>query len=165
MKRKRKVLTTVMIALLLIAAIYIVAIAADYGSADDPLISMSYLKEVLLPDIMNQVDSRVDTALSSWIHDSSQNYSVLQLSKGDVLIGGEGTEIIFRSGAAICISPYVDIGLSDVTQGTELLNGGALIKNHLYIIPRADNRGLKATVDQSFFMVRGTYQVNKLQQS
>jgi hypothetical protein len=159
MKRRGKVLTTVIVALLLIAAIYIVAIAADYGSADDPLISLSYLKETLLPDIMKQVDSRVDAAVSSWNHDSVQTYSVLQLSKGQVLVGGEGAEIIFRSGAAVCVSPYADIGLSDATQGIELLNGGALVKNHLYIIPRADGRGVKAAADQNYFMVRGTYQI------
>lgn len=81
----------------------------------------------------------------------------VQVLKGQYLIGGEGAEIIFRSGKASAYSEN-EMGIIDVSSGTELFSGSNIIVNHLLIIARKDGRGVYATED-SWFMVKGDYNV------
>ncbi len=56
MKQKKwKALTSVLLLLSLIVAGFI-AIAAEYGTSDDPLVSLSYINNVLAPQISKKVD-------------------------------------------------------------------------------------------------------------
>jgi len=118
---------------------------AAAGSADDPLITLSYLNSVL--------------AFAG--NSGSGSYIVLELSRGQrVRAKNDSIEIILRpGGAASVISQYAALGVADLTSGTELLDGEDLPINHLVLIPRADGRAIIVTSDKAFVMARGDYEI------
>ena len=116
---------------------------AAAGSADDPLITLSYLNSVL-----------------SSSANSSNAYEVLELKKGQRLgAKSSSLEIILRSGYATVISQYSNQGIADLTWGEELLNGENLPINHSLLIPRADGRGVLINSAIAYIMVRGDYEI------
>ncbi len=54
-QRNWKAITSVLLLAALVAAGFI-AIAAEYGTSDDPLVSLSYINNVLAPEISSKVD-------------------------------------------------------------------------------------------------------------
>ena len=143
---------------------------ASAGSADDPLITLSYINKVYTPQISKTIDDKlreiaagsagVSTASSS-NSNASGSYSVLELKNGQrVRAKSESLEIILRQGGtASVISPHKDQGIADLTSGAELLNGTALPVNHSLLIPRADGRGISVTSSVAYVMVRGDYEI------
>lgn len=103
------------------------------GSPQDPVVTKSYV-------------------------DSKLSYAVLRLQSGQKLIGGEGTEIIVRSGEVKAIDNGED-GISDITGGQDLKSGITCKVNHLLLVPRNDGRGIRA-VTEAYIMIRGTYTLN-----
>lgn len=85
-------------------------------------------------------------------------FEVVELQKNQVLIAGEGAEIIPRSGKYTAIFG-TNGGLSDITSAKDLKNGEAIVMNHMLIASRGDGRGLKAVQDKSFLIIKGTYTV------
>ena len=136
MKTKNRIFLTVLALTLLVAVV--VASAAEPGSAEDPLISKSYVDSTLLPYI-NKVSS----------------FTVVNLSSGNTLIGEAGCEIILRMGSATVIATQKG-GLCDTTIGGDWPNGSVVPANHNLIVPLADGRGIKANSDV-IVMVKGTY--------
>lgn len=117
---------------------------AAAGSADDPLITLSYLNSVL-PKSGSAV---------------SDSYKVLELKKGQKLRAKtDSLELILRSGYATVVSPVSNQGIADLTWGEDLLNSEMLPTNHSILIPRADGRGINITSDKAFVMVRGAYEI------
>lgn len=57
-------MTCVMVAVLMVAGLGV--IAAEYGSQSDPLITLSYIEEVLLPDTKEEVDEQIQEALKDY---------------------------------------------------------------------------------------------------
>lgn len=142
----------------LIAAVmlsgYIVMAAA--GGTDDPLISKSYLESAL---------AQSETALKEYVDQKAASgngtaaaYQAIFVEQGKNLIGGEGCEVILRSGVALSIAAG-DVGLVDATGGEDVLGGIEIPKNHVFIIPRADGRGLAMTTD-CYVMVKGSYTIH-----
>lgn len=84
-------------------------------------------------------------------------YEVIQMKYGDCLFAAGPIDILLRAGAAICIAPDATQGISDYTEGTEIYNGENLTKNHMCLIPRGDGRGIMATAESVYIMVRGEY--------
>lgn len=82
-------------------------------------------------------------------------FEVVELSKGQTLISGDGSEIIPRSGKMIAVYGK-NGGLSDITSAKDLKAGEAIVLNHMLISSRDDGRGLKATTDV-FLLVKGSY--------
>jgi hypothetical protein len=109
---------------------------AAAGSADDPLISLSYLN-------------------------SATSYTVVELKQGQKLRAKSNSlEIILRQGGtAVVISPFKNQGIADLTAGVELQNGEKLPVNHALLIPRADGRGISVTSDIAYIMARGDYEI------
>ena len=142
---------------------------ASAGSADDPLITLSYINKVYTPQISKTIDDKlreiatgsagVSTVSSN--SNASGSYSVLELKNGQrVRAKSESLEIILRQGGtASVISPHKDQGIADLTSGAELLNGTALPVNHSLLIPRADGRGIYVTSSVAYVMVRGDYEI------
>ena len=156
------------------------------GSADDPLITLSYLNEKFTPDFLLKVDEKLTKRneelakkLDAQIEEDKaelekeygknqsaegpqsgtvESFTVVTMTKGQVLYGEIGCEVMLRVGSAECVSP-TDPGLIDSTQASLLNNGGALEKNHLYMMTISD-RGVRATADTTKVLVRGTYSVN-----
>lgn len=136
MKKITKRTLAVILALTFIVAIAVSA--AEPGSAEDPLISKSYVDTNIIPYV-NQVSS----------------FSVVNLKAGQLLIGNAGCEIILRMGTATVIATEKG-GLCDVTLGGDWPDGSPVPANHNLIVPVSDGRGVKADTD-IILMVKGTY--------
>lgn len=154
-------------------------VAATQGSSDDPLVTLSYLTDVLTPSVLSQVDSKVEASRQSYLDRlnasvdaytgkmeellggqsggaTSSAFSVVSLSSGQKLTGGVGCEIMLRVGSAKCVSS-ASPGLIDSTDGGVLDNGGALVKNHLYLFT-VEGRSVSAS-DAVKVLVRGSYTI------
>ncbi|MGP1569802.1 MAG: hypothetical protein ACTTH0_02670 [Eubacteriales bacterium] len=128
---KKNTIILMAISIVLILGITMAFAGGTPGTTEDPLVSRSY----------------VDSALS---------YKPLELKAGQSLIGGEGCEIIPRSGFVTALAPQD--GLADVTAGNEIKQGYTAPTNHLMIVSRSDGRGIKAQED-SWILVRGKYTI------
>ena len=148
---------------------------ADYTMQNDPLITLSYLNETIIPQIEKQVTENVLASLKSEDGALSQpetpsvdlsglKYTVVHLTKGQKLFAkGENTEsleVILRAGTAVSISPFSDQGIADLTASCQLYDGQSLVKNNYCIIPRGqDGRGVLITSDEAYILVRGVWEI------
>lgn len=133
------------------------------GSADDPLVTKSYVDQKLanLGSTGNTGTTPApapSTGGSTTPVAGVDTFTVVQVPAGKTLKGGEGTEMILRSGSATIIASS-NGGVTDITGGQDLAQGVAVDKNHMLLIPRNDGRGLKIGDYQAFVMVRGTYTI------
>lgn len=142
-----------------------VSLAVEPGSAGDPLVTLSYLNETFLGQIMTQVDQKIAARNSQIAQQagvsgtmSTAEFTVVTLSKGQTLTGDIGCEVMLRIGTASCVAPSSP-GLIDETTATTLNNGSALTANHLYMMT-IEGRGVKAGADTTKLLVRGTYTVS-----
>ena len=144
-----------------------VTVASGVGTDDDPLVTLSYLKETFMADIMEQVDQKISERNSKIAQqiggqtgageNTAASFTVVTLSNGQALIGDIGCEVMLRVGTAVCVSPS-NPGLIDQSSASVLNNGGALVQNHLYMMT-IEGRGVKATAGTTKLMVRGSYTV------
>lgn len=150
---------------LVMAALSITAFAADPGSENDPLVTLSYLKETFYTSIMKEVDEKIDarnTQIAAQVSGTSSaaaadTFTVVTLTDGQILKGDIGCEVMLRVGSAVCVSPSSP-GLIDETDASILNSSGALVKNHLYMMTIED-RGVKATAATTKLLVRGGYTI------
>ena len=142
------------------------ALAVEVGSSEDPLVTLSYLNEVFLQDVMAKVDQKISQRNQDIVKEmggqvsdggmgSTDTFTVVTLTKGQVLIGDIGCEVMLRVGTAECVSSSAP-GLINQTSGEVLNNGGVLVKNHMYMMT-IEGRGVKATADTTKVLARGTY--------
>ena len=87
----------------------------------------------------------------------TSNFKVVTMTKGQVLTGSIGCEVMLRVGTATCVSNEAP-GLIDCTDASILNNGKELVKNHLYMVT-IETRGVKATANTVKVLVRGDYVV------
>ena len=153
-------------ALLLVSCLAMtgVSLAVEPGSASDPLVTLSYLNETFLGQIMTKVDQKIAARNSQLLQQSggtgsasSAEFTVVTLSKGQTLTGGIGCEVMLRVGTASCVSPSSP-GLIDETTAGTLNNAGVLVTNHLYMMT-IEGRGVKAGSATTKLLVRGSYTV------
>ena len=146
MKKKNLIVLAIAIALVVTTAI---AVGAGYepGSAEDPIVTKSY------------VDEKIAEALAGagGTGGGGASFTPVNIGPGKKMIGGEGTEIILRSGKAKAVATGSD-GLSDVTIGSDIKSGNSVSQNHLLLIPRDDGRGIEASSD-IWVLVKGTYTI------
>lgn len=128
---------------------------SEPGSDNDPLISLSYLNNSI-EQIKVYIDSKIGNINNNGTN-SSNDLEIVEINKGQFLIGYSGTEIILRSGKGKAVVSDLG-GLSDVTAGNDIGKDMNIPSNHLLIIPRSDGRGVYATSD-AIFMVRGIYDI------
>lgn len=139
------------------------AAAAEPGSEEDPLVTLSYLNETYLDQLMAQVDAKIaqrNAALGGGAAvpvEGGSVFTVVTLSQGQTLYGTIGCEIMLRVGTAECVASSSP-GLVDSTSGGALEGGKALEQNHLYIATIED-RGVRATAATVKVLVRGGYTV------
>ncbi len=149
---------------------------ANSGGAGDPLVSLSYLEEVFIPtmemEAIDQAEMAVGRAeyninqeiadLKSDLGGSSvsgaSEFLVVTLAKGEKLTLNSGAQAVLRVGAANVSSPSSP-ALLNLSQGTSLINGGALVINQLYLATEG-NRVLTAGEDVVKIMVSGGFQVS-----
>lgn len=147
------------------------AAKGDAGSANDPLVTKSYVDSQIaaisgggsLSKLENTVKAQEEMInvltqeMNALKKQGSSSYTVVTVPAGSSITGMQGTEIIVRSGSGIVLASGGG-GLQDMTEGTDLLGGSEVPKYHLVIIPREDGRGIYATKDL-IVMVRGGYNI------
>ena len=142
-----------------------VSLAAEAGSEGDPLVTLSYLNDTFLNTILTKVDQKIAARNSQIAQElggqsasgTALTFTVVTLSKGQVLTGDIGCEVMLRVGTASCVSPSSP-GLIDESSASTLNNGGALVQNHLYMMT-IEGRGVQATAATTKLLVRGTYTI------
>lgn len=131
--------------------------ATNYGTESDPLITLSYLNEVLKPELeqkytqqtedrLAELESRVETQ-------AGDAYVSLTVKANQTLTCKVGCEFLVRSGEA-----YVTADVLNVTEGKELAKNDWLMKHHLYMAV-SDNAAVRANSD-IYLMIRGDYTVS-----
>lgn len=150
-------------------------IAFGAGDSTDPLISKSYLDNILVPNILSQIDTKIDQKLATLDVGGTNNnnnnsgfgnntttgsniYVSVQVSAGQIVLGDEGTQFILRSGSATSVCPGAN-GLVDTTAGIDIGEGSTIQPNHVYITPRDDGRGLHMYTD-GYVMIKGNYSIH-----
>ena len=167
MKRKIALILT---AVLLGLAVCLPAAAAGAGTADDHLVTLSYLNETFLAAVQKRIDEAVasrNASLTAYIDGklgsgggsagTASSFAVVTIPAGKTLVGDIGCEVMLRVGSAACVSPSTP-GLIDETTGGTLENGKALVKNHLYMMT-IEGRGVKAGSGTVKVLVRGNYTI------
>ena len=116
------------------------------GSASDPLISLSYLKDTftaafdtLIDGALTHADealaAEVDTALEKASAASNvshtDGYADMRLDGGDTLGAFEGASLLVYAGDVT--ASFTTGTLIDVTDGSEMANGGHLVPGHHYL--------------------------------
>lgn len=132
-------LFTLLLASLTILSISVAA-AGTAGSSSDPLVTLSYLNEKFLPELMTRVDeklaARTDTAskelraqvdadikrLEEKYGSQTSNegasvgtvdsFAVVTMTNGQVLYGAIGCEVMLRVGTASVVSPSSRVSLT-----------------------------------------------------
>lgn len=140
-------------------------VVAEPGSQQDPIITQSYIEEVVVPQIYEYINEKVNTLsnkasqleemISAQQGQGGTAFTVVSVKAGQKLIGGAGTELILRMGRATIIATEKG-GLADTTQGKDLQTGEQMPPNHLLIVPLEDGRGFQANNDV-LVMVKGSY--------
>lgn len=177
MKRPDRI-TAIFGAIVLTAVVVVGAFSASAAGGDqnDPLVTLSYLTQVVTPELLEKVDEQVEAneqALSDKLDaaideyskkmeqalaqgSGSASYIPVSLSAGQTLSPAAGSELLLRSGGAT-VSAGTSPVLLDATAGSSLEIGGSLTANHLYV---AALDGVKLSVSSAaVFLVRGPYTI------
>ena len=144
-----------------LGAIVTVCAGTAIASTDtDPLITLSYLEQVAMPKFKSEVVAEISGSSNTTVEKDS-SYAVIELSKGQVVYADSVVEFIVRPGSkAVCVSPFDDQGVADITLGKEVMNNGEIALNSYCIIPRGeDGRGIKIVSDKAYIMIRGDYRI------
>ncbi|WP_034601424.1 hypothetical protein [Clostridiisalibacter paucivorans] len=155
----RSKLTTVVIAFIIVTTLIGGNTFADPGTEDDPLVTLSYVQK-RIDQLKYYIDEKVEMIGNEGNQNTAKeatSLEVVELEKGQKLIGGSGTQIILRGGNGRVVGSELG-GLSDVTSANDIQTDQLIPKNHLLIVPRDDGRGVHA-VDKVYLMVIGRYQI------
>jgi len=124
----------------------------NQGSQNNPLVTLSYLNEVAIPEILEEVDGMLDERAEEFQGggSGSASFQAVEVPKGKKLVLSAGAQVLFRSGKASS-SP-------DLTDLTEGVSTGTLTKNHLYLAT-IEEQSVTASADCTV-MVLGNYRVS-----
>lgn len=137
---KKSGITKLVISMIVIAVLIstagVVTLFADPGDSSDPIITLSYLENVLKGQL---------------------SFKVVNIERGQQLVCEDGTELILRMGSATIVATEKG-GLADVTSGIDLPNGSEMPSNHHLIVPVNDGRGIIAN-NKVIVLVKGDYSI------
>lgn len=184
--RKTGIVVLIAVILVLSAVITSTADGVAPGSDQDPIVTQSYVeqKSEQIKYYIDTLIAKINgdnTALSQELANlkaelelkgqeiaklreelqmapagGASRFEVVEMNKNQILVAGEGAEIIPRSGKFSAVYG-ANGGLSDITSAKDLKNGDAVVNNHMLIASRGDGRGVKALADKSFLIIKGTY--------
>ncbi len=167
MTHKRWTGRAAFLALTAAVSLTVYAAAVEPGSEKDPLVTLSYLNDTYLSQVLSQVDAKLaqrNAVLTAQLGGASAgtaeggaSFVVVTLSQGQTLRGSVGCEVMLRVGAAKCVAASSP-GLVDETTGGTLAGGGSLSQNHLYMMT-VEDRGVTAAAATVKLLVRGGYTV------
>ena len=177
MKRKVFIGIAVVAAIITISGATFLAVA-NPGSQDDPFVTLSYLTNIFKPQVMTSVsdaEQRLSTDIGTRVSGLEQQvraahggqlpaapgaahtFSVVTLSRNQILTASVGTEIMLRVGTATARGTAP--ALVNYTSGTTLYAAGSLVTNHMYLVTIEGN-GLTATADVVRVLVRGSFTIS-----
>lgn len=149
---KSKVVKTIIAVAAIMAVIGGTIVLADPGDTDDPVVTKSYIVEVVVP----QLKAYVEQKMSGGTADSySEKFSVVNVDAGQTVIFDAGAEFILRKGNGVIIGT-AEGGIADTTYGYDLPDGTEMPSNHMLVVPRDDGRGFTASNDV-IVMIKGGY--------
>lgn len=142
------------------------ASVTEPGSPADPLVSKSYVDQVVTAAVSKAIDQAVQQKINQAVQAAvgtqvdariaaAQALAVVTVEPGQRLVGSAGGELVLRTGEAAVVAGSGG-GLADLTAGEDLAHGRAVPHNHLLLVPRGDGRGLDA-VSTVIVLVRGGY--------
>lgn len=154
MKRNR-FLNVLACAALVVAVVAGAAIAAGtQGSQTNPLVTLDYLNEVAVPEILKKVEAQVKTRYDKLKEDQTiptLTFQTVELKEDEVFLPAAGSQFLIRSGELNSTDALVDL-----TTGEVWVNDGSLVANHLYIAT-GDGEAVTAAGD-CVILVQGGYQ-------
>ncbi len=131
---------------------------SEPGGTDDPVVTKSYIVDIVIPEIKAYIDERFGIAAAEGVVTGRNNsFVVVEVEAGKTVLCEAGAELILRMGKATIIATEKG-GLADTTSGYDLANGTAMPSNHQLIVPVADGRGFKAETD-ALVMIKGGYTI------
>lgn len=149
------------IALLLVGTMLsgIAAVAAEAGSAADPLIALNWLKDTFIPNAAEQADDHADERLDQFLS-TEANGTELRVKRADVIWLESGSTLTPLAGelnAAAAKGTVVD-----TTVGEELpANGSAAVAaNHRYLAAENTQAAFSVTSDTAVIRLTGAYQIS-----
>lgn len=152
---KRKVL----ISLALVGALLLGAcgaLAAEAGSAGDPLISLDWLKKALLPNMESQVEEHIGDVYGQKAQAQAQGEELL-LKRSDILTLESGSTVTLFSGQAAFAAGAV----VDLSAGEELGEERAVSPLHRYLMAEKTTGELTVTTDTAVLRVAGPYRLTE----
>ena len=158
----------------LAAGCLVMGAALAAGDQEDPLVTLSYLNQTAIPQIVEQVEERTAqrqeeleesfrTQLNQYQQGNqggetaSAGYTLVTLAQGQVMQLEVGCEVLLRVGAA-SVQADSSPALIDLSAGGTADGGAALEKNHLYM-STIEGRTLTADAATVKLLVRGGYTV------
>lgn len=128
----------------------------NYGSQDDPLITLSYLNDVLKPELEQKYLAGTEEALSQLESQveavESGAYKAVTLTKDQVMTCQPGCTFLVRSGSA-----YVSEGMLNLTAGESSAKNDWLKAHNLYMAV-GDSDTVTAS-GETLLLVRGEYTI------
>lgn len=154
--KQSKWATRLSCAALVAAVIAGAAIAAGgQGSQTNPLVTLDYLNEVAVPEIMAQVEKQAKERygeIKEELKSGGLTFQTVELKAGEVLCPSAGSQFLLRSGTLESTDALVDL-----TAGETWVNDGSLAENHLYIAT-GDKQTVTAKAD-AVLLLQGGYTV------
>lgn len=177
--RKPDRITAAFGAIVLTAVVAVGAFSASAAGGDqtDPLVTLSYLTQVVTPELLGKVDEQVaanEKALTDKLNAAIDEYSKqmeqvlgqggsgsaayvsVSLPAGKTLCPDAGSELLLCSGSGKVAAGSTPV-LLDATSGASLTVGGSLTASHLYVVS-SEGAGVTA-VSASVLLVRGAYTI------
>ena len=177
MKKSRK--WTLLASALALTALCVGAAVAGNGDENDPLVTLSYLEQIVIPDVVSQVETKAEarqeelkksldeqiaaykkeiTALTDSAGSAGNaSYTLVTLTGGQTMALDVGCELMLRVGT-VKVNSNTNPALIDIATGESVNNGASLTKNHLYMATIPD-RTLTPTAETVKLLVRGGYSV------
>ena len=177
MKMKRK-WTAVLATALALSILGVGVATAANGDKSDPLVTLSYLEDTAIPQVVEEVEEKTEAYQQELEEDlASQiaqykkeaqsmansgdsggaSYTLVTLSSGQTMYLDVGCELMLRVGTAK-VNAATSPALIDIATGGSINNGTSLTKNHLYMATIAD-RTITPTAATVKLLVRGGYTV------
>lgn len=153
-KSSKKRFAFALIAIVSIAALLLCGsvVLAEPGDTDDPVVTKSYIVNVVVPQLKAYVEERFGDGNSDAYSDT---FTLVNVNPGQTVLFDSGAQFILRKGNGVIIGNEQG-GIADTTYGLDLPNGTEMPSNHMLVVPRDDGRGFKASNDV-IIMVKGGY--------
>ena len=177
MKMKKK-WTAVLAAALALSILGVGVATAANGDKSDPLVTLSYLEDTAIPQVVDEVEKKTEVrqqelekdfadqitqykkevqSLASSGDSGGASYTLVTLSSGQTMYLDVGCELMLRVGTAK-VNAATSPALIDIATGGSINNGTSLTKNHLYMATIAD-RTITPTAATVKLLVRGGYTI------